>query len=102
MIFNYKALDQAGAERGGVIEAININVAIDSLQRRGLVISSIKPVEDSRMSRLKNITFFDRVSNGRLSFFPVKWPFFLMLKFQLCASSGFWVERRKIHFFESL
>lgn len=46
MLFSYKALDTTGAKREGTIEAINQDVAIASLQRRGLVIVSIKSPEE--------------------------------------------------------
>lgn len=62
MIFNYKAIDNTGVEREGTIEAINIDVAINSLQRRGLIISTIKSPDDIGFLQ-KNIAFFSRVSN---------------------------------------
>ena len=62
MIFSYKALDTSGANREGTIEAINQDVAIASLQRRGLVIVSIKSAEDSSIiARLNKITIFSTV-----------------------------------------
>ncbi len=64
MLFSYKALDTSGANREGSIEAINQDVAIASLQRRGLVIVSIKSSEDgSLIARLNKITFFSSVKN---------------------------------------
>lgn len=39
--FTYSALDADGAQRTGTIEAVNVDVAINALQRRGLIISSI-------------------------------------------------------------
>lgn len=45
MLFIYKTVDKAGAQQAGSIEAPNIDVAISSLQRRGLVIVSITPEE---------------------------------------------------------
>ncbi len=62
MIFNYKALDQTGAEKTGTIEAINVDVAIASLQRRGLVITIIKNSEEQSFLK-KDFSFFSRVSN---------------------------------------
>lgn len=59
MIFVYKALDAQGAEKNGVIDAINVDVAISSLQRRGLVISSIKAAEQKGFA--SNLSFFERV-----------------------------------------
>ncbi len=62
MIFNYKAIDNTGIEREGTIEAINVDVAVTSLQRRGLIISTIKsPTEGSFLQ--SNISFLTRVSN---------------------------------------
>src|SRR3989338_5233751 len=42
-LFTYKAVDAEGAERAGTIDAVNIDIAISALQRRGLVLSSIEP-----------------------------------------------------------
>ncbi len=63
MTFKYKALDQNGSPKDGIIEAINIDIAIDGLQKRGLSIVSIKPEEEGGMGFLKNISFFEKVSN---------------------------------------
>ena len=41
MLFNYTAVDTSGHPTSGGIEAVNQEVAIASLQRRGLIISSI-------------------------------------------------------------
>ena len=41
MLFNYKALDEKRGEKLGSIEAVNVDIAISSLQRRGLIISQI-------------------------------------------------------------
>jgi type II secretory pathway component PulF len=62
MIFNYKAIDNTGVEREGMIEAINVDVAISSLQRRGLIISSIKSPDEVGYFQ-KNIAIFSHVSN---------------------------------------
>ena len=45
MLFNYSAIDQKGSQTKGSIDAINIEVAISSLQRRNLTIESINPAE---------------------------------------------------------
>lgn len=61
MLFLYKAIDQNGEVKEGSIEAVSIDVAINSIQKRGLIISAINPVEDKS---LKNRFFFGgRVSN---------------------------------------
>lgn len=41
MLFNYTVINQNGAEERGSIDAVNQDVAIASLQRRGYIISSI-------------------------------------------------------------
>ncbi len=62
MLFNYKALDNTGQEKTGAIEAVNVDVAITSLQRRGLVISSIKEDTGSGSVFDRKFTFFEHVS----------------------------------------
>ncbi len=61
MLFSYKAVDQSGAESSGSIDAVSMDVAIASLQRRGLVISEISPAgKEPILSR--RIEWFSRVS----------------------------------------
>ncbi len=62
MLFNYKAIDTTGQAKTGAIEAINVDVAITSLQRRGLVISAINEDTGSNSLFDKKFTFFERVS----------------------------------------
>jgi type II secretory pathway component PulF len=62
MLFNYEAIDNTGAKKVGAIDAINVDIAISSLQRRGLVLSSIKEADAPSSFLAKNISFFDRVS----------------------------------------
>ncbi len=61
MLFKYKAINQSGAETEGSVEAVNIDIAISSLQRRGFVISSIKPSDEAGGLFAKEITLFERV-----------------------------------------
>lgn len=42
MLFTYKAISQQGEAKEGLIDAINVDVAITSIQKRGYIISSIK------------------------------------------------------------
>ncbi len=63
MLFNYKAIDQTGSEKNGSIEAINVDVAISSLQRRGFVISSIKAADEKGSFLTRDFSFLNRVSN---------------------------------------
>ncbi len=62
MLFNYSAVDSLGAKKDGSIDAVNVDVAISSLQRRGLVITTIRAADDKSSLFSKNFTFFDRVS----------------------------------------
>ncbi len=63
MLFNYQALDNTGAAKNGSIDAVNVDIAIASLQRRGFVITSIHG-EDEKSGLLNiKLSFLDRVSN---------------------------------------
>jgi len=63
MLFNYEALDNTGAKKNGSIDAVNMDVAIVSLQRRGLILVGIKPSDGQEGGLLsKNITLFERIS----------------------------------------
>lgn len=61
MLFNYQALENSGKHIGGAIEAVSLDVAVGSLQKRGLIITSIEPAE--KESWLSNISFGRSVSN---------------------------------------
>ncbi len=64
MLFKYQAIDQSSAKQEGTIESISRDVAITSLQRRGLTISSIEETETKEKTLLgKSFTFFENVSN---------------------------------------
>ena len=65
MLFHYKAIDNTGNKREGDIDAVSLEVAISSLQRRGLVISSIIPA-DKKSLFFSDITLFEKVSNKDL------------------------------------
>lgn len=62
MLFNYHALDQDGHEREGTVEALSLDVAVSTLQRRGLIISSIEPLSQKTPLSI-NISLFNKVSN---------------------------------------
>ena len=62
-LFKYTALDTDGNERQGTIDAVNMDVAIAALQRRGLVLSGIDPAQSTSLLS-KNISFFNRVTNA--------------------------------------
>jgi type IV pilus assembly protein PilC len=63
MLFNYEVVDQSGKPSSGSIDAINIDVAISSLQRRELTISSIKPEGEELNIFKREINLFETVSN---------------------------------------
>jgi len=48
MLFNYEAIDQTGQSKQGAIEAVNKDLAIAALQRRGLIVASIKNAEEKK------------------------------------------------------
>lgn len=62
MLFNYESIDTTGAKKTGSIDAVNSDVAISSLQRRGLTITSIGEAGAPTSLLGKNIALFDRVS----------------------------------------
>jgi type IV pilus assembly protein PilC len=61
--FSYSALDQQGNTRDGTIDAVNIDIAITALQRRGLIVAQINPVEAEHTLR-ERIPFLDRITNA--------------------------------------
>lgn len=63
MLFNYQALDQTGAQKNGSIDAVNVDIAIASLQRRGFVITSIHEMGEKGGMLNMHLSFLDRVSN---------------------------------------
>ncbi len=62
MLFNYEAIDATGGKKNGSIDAINLDIAIASLQRRGLVLTNIKEADAPSGILSANISWFDRVS----------------------------------------
>lgn len=62
MLFSYKGLDTDGHEREGTVEALSMDVAVATLQRRGLVVSSIEPVNKKSLLSA-DLAIFNTVSN---------------------------------------
>lgn len=60
--FNYKAIDKNGSEVSGSIEAGTQDIAIASLQRRGLTLTSIQSADKKSLLEV-NISLFERVKN---------------------------------------
>lgn len=63
MLFKYSAIDKDGNQKDGSIEAINVDIAIASLQRRGFIISNIVESDQKEGFLNKNLAFLERVSN---------------------------------------
>ena len=61
MLYNYKALEQSGLQKEGSIDAVSLEVAIDSLQKRGLIIASID--EDDKEPWYSKLTIGAKVKN---------------------------------------
>jgi type IV pilus assembly protein PilC len=59
MNFSYKGINQAGEPQEGLIDAVNNDVAISALQKRGIIISSIK--QQGGDSFIEKIPFINRV-----------------------------------------
>ncbi|KKS05208.1 MAG: Type II secretion system F domain protein [Candidatus Nomurabacteria bacterium GW2011_GWC2_41_8] len=59
MLFKYKAIDDKGINKEGEIDAPNRDIAISGLQRRGLVVISIK--EEGENKSIFQLSFFERV-----------------------------------------
>lgn len=64
MLFTYQVADQSGKQLAGTIDAVNQDIAIASLQRRGLSVISIVGDEKKGIAALgTSISFFESVSN---------------------------------------
>ena len=59
MLFKYKAVDDKGINREGEIDASNRDMAISGLQRRGLIIISIK--DERTKKSIFQMSFFEKV-----------------------------------------
>jgi type IV pilus assembly protein PilC len=62
MLFKYHALDEKGLERTGSVEALSMDVAVSTLQRRNLIVSSIEP-EAQKTFFSTDFSFLQHVSN---------------------------------------
>lgn len=61
MLFSYRALDQDGHERAGTVEALSMDIAVSTLQRRNLVVSSITPMQQNSLFSA-DLSIFKQVS----------------------------------------
>lgn len=62
MIFKYKAVTSTGEIKIGTIEAFNADIAINQLQKSGLIISQINSEEDNKL-KIPLFSFLNRISN---------------------------------------
>lgn len=62
MLFSYRALDRDGHEKQGTIEALSMDVAVSTLQRRNLIVSAIEPLNKKSVLEV-DLGMFKRVSN---------------------------------------
>ncbi|MES2416466.1 MAG: type II secretion system F family protein [Patescibacteria group bacterium] len=60
MLFKYKVVDDKGINKEGSIDAPSKDVAISGLQRRGLIVLSIK--EEGEKKTILQISFFEKIS----------------------------------------
>jgi type IV pilus assembly protein PilC len=63
-VFKYSAVDAEGKERQGTIDAVNMDLAIAALQRRGLVLSRIDEDKGNGGVFNSRIRLFERVTNA--------------------------------------
>jgi len=59
MLFNYQSVTNTGEKKDGKIEAINVDLAIGALQRKGLIVVSI--IESGEKKSFFNLTLFENV-----------------------------------------
>lgn len=61
MLYNYKAIEESGKQTAGTIEAVSMDVAVSSLQRRSLMVAGIESAE--KKSWLSKIQIGSGISN---------------------------------------
>ncbi len=67
MIFDYKVINDTGSQAKGTIDALNKEVAISSLQRRGFIILDIKDPERRNLSIEDLLLMFKKARGEELS-----------------------------------
>ncbi|OGG72590.1 hypothetical protein A3A38_02870 [Candidatus Kaiserbacteria bacterium RIFCSPLOWO2_01_FULL_53_17] len=61
MLFKYSAISPQGEEKSGTINAVNMDVAIGTLQRQGLSVVNVSPVEETSFWK-RGFVLFERIS----------------------------------------
>ncbi len=59
MNFKYEAITNTGEKKSGIIEAVNRDLAVSGLQRRGLIVTNIKSEEEAK--QWFEISLFEKV-----------------------------------------
>jgi type IV pilus assembly protein PilC len=62
MKYLYKAITSDGQKKEGTVDAVNIDVAINQLQKQGLLLSSVVPEGEKKDLLNIEISFFNKVS----------------------------------------
>ncbi len=63
MLFKYEAITKEGQKQEGAVDAVSENSAVIALQKRGLIVSSIKAEGDNWFTNLQRASVFGGVSN---------------------------------------
>ncbi|MCR4284015.1 MAG: type II secretion system F family protein [Parcubacteria group bacterium] len=61
MLYIYETTDKEGKKSSGSVDAPSIEIAINSLQRRGLIILAIKPEAEAVPFLNRNLNIFERI-----------------------------------------
>jgi type II secretory pathway component PulF len=69
MLFKYSATDDKGAGKEGTIDAVNIDIALSSLQRRGYMVTAIDPIAERTSFFEKEFALFEHISNKEVVMF---------------------------------
>ncbi len=69
MLFKYKTTTPEGETKEGEIDAVSFEVALNTLQKRNLIVVSLDPLEDKPFFLQKDIFSFDRVKNKDIVIF---------------------------------
>ena len=66
MLFNYVAIDASNVQREGTVEAVNIDSAINAVQKRGYTVIAIDPAEEKDSLLNIKFNFLNSISNKEI------------------------------------
>ncbi len=66
MLFNYVAIDASNVQREGTVEAVNIDSAINAVQKRGYTVIAIDPAEEKSGILDIKLNFLNSISNKEI------------------------------------